>query len=283
MQQIVITAKDGYQLSALYATPVAESKGTVVLSSATSIRKEYYINFTQFLVQHGYRVLLYDYRGVGGSAPGNLKESPSYMHEWGTMDMNAALNFLVNEKGLTGIIWIGHSIGAQLAGCLDNSHHIKRVISISAALGYWKYFPFPMNIKVWSLWYIISPLLIKIYGYGTMKKVGWGEDLPKNIILEWRRWCMSKNYFKEFLQEHYKADTFQNFKVPIRALYMSDDYIANDKTAPLMRQFFPNAPYEIRKISTKQYTSQKVGHAGMFRKKFENTLWPLLINTIEGR
>ena len=104
MQKIIITAADGYQLSALYAEPVRESIGTIILSSATGIKKEFYINFARFLVQNGYRVLLYDYRGIGESAPVNLKTSQSYMHEWGTLDMNAVLDFMVNEKGLNDII-----------------------------------------------------------------------------------------------------------------------------------------------------------------------------------
>jgi predicted alpha/beta hydrolase len=112
MQKITITAADGYQLSAAYSTPVGESNGTIIFSSATGIKKEFYINFTRFLVQHGYKVLLYDYRGIGESAPANLKTSNSYMHEWGTMDMNAVLDFMVNEKGLSNIIWVGHSVGA---------------------------------------------------------------------------------------------------------------------------------------------------------------------------
>ncbi len=32
--------------------------------------------------------------------------------------MNAVLNYLVNERGITGITWLGHSIGAQLIGFL---------------------------------------------------------------------------------------------------------------------------------------------------------------------
>jgi predicted alpha/beta hydrolase len=92
---------------------------------------------------------------------------------------------------------------------------------------------------------------------------------------------MSKNYYQVFLKGHYHTDKFYDFTVPVKALYMSDDYIANDKTAPLMKRFFPNAPYELCKIATKEYTDQKVGHIGMFRKKFENSLWPLLINSIE--
>ncbi|WP_153801059.1 alpha/beta hydrolase family protein [Foetidibacter luteolus] len=281
MQNIIITAADGYQLGALYATPPGESTGTVVISSATAVKKEFYLHFARFLVQNGYRVLLYDYRGVGESAPANLKASTSYMHDWGIKDMNAVLGFLVNEKKLTGIIWLGHSIGAQLTGFLENSHHVKKVIAINAALGYWGYFPFPKNIIVCLLWYIISPVLTKLYGYGTMKAVGWGENLPRNVLMEWRKWCMSKYYFRSFLMNYLNTDAFHQFTTPITSIYTSDDFIANDKTVPLMMQFFPNAPVEVIKINVKKHTAKKVGHMGIFSRKFNKDLWPLLVEVME--
>lgn len=281
MEKIFINAADGYRLSALYFQPLGKSIGTIVISSATGIKKEFYINFSYFLLQRGYTVLLFDYRGIGGSAPRNLKTSKAFMHEWGTKDMNAIVNFLVNEKKLTDITWIGHSVGAQLIGFLDNHQHIRKVLAINAALGYWGYFPFPKNYVVWILWYIIGPSLVKIYGYGTMKKIGWGEDLPKNILLEWRQWCLSKGYFRSFLQKKIHADKFYHFTAPITAVYTSDDFIANDKTVPLMMNFFPNSPSEIRKVRVKNYTPYKVGHTGIFRKKFKKNLWPVLVDVIE--
>src|SRR5262245_54866137 len=137
MEKIFIEAIDGYRLSAIFYEPVGKSAGMIVISSATGVKKEFYANFAHFLVQKGYTVLLYDYRGIGGSAPRNLKASKAYMHEWGTKDMNAVLNYLVNEKKLTGIIWVGHSVGAQLVGFLENQQHIRKVIAINAAVGYW--------------------------------------------------------------------------------------------------------------------------------------------------
>jgi predicted alpha/beta hydrolase len=281
MQKITIKASDGYALSALYGESAIEVKGTVVISSATCIKKEFYINFARFLIQNGYNTLLYDYRGIGGSAPADLKKSSIYMHEWGTKDMNAVLDYMVNEKKQTGIIWLGHSIGAQLVGFLKNQWHVKKVISLSAALGYWGYFPFPMRAVVWLLWYIISPVLVKLYGYGAMQTVGWGENIPTNTLMEWRDWCMSKTYYRDFIKEELKLDRFYDFRVPITALYISDDYIANDKTAPLMMEFFPNSLTEIRKINVRKYTHHKVGHTGIFRRKFEATLWPLLLKTVQ--
>lgn len=280
MESIGITASDGYVLSGLFGKPDGIPRGTAVISSATCIKKEFYINFATFLTDAGYNVLLFDYRGIGGSAPKDLRSARFYMHEWGTHDMNAALNFLVNEKGLTDIVWIGHSVGAQLVGFVENQKHIKKIIAINAAVGYWKYFPFPMNISVWLLWYLISPVILQIYGYGVMRKIGWGEDLPRNTILEWKKWCTNKDYYRMYLLEKLQADRFYQLTIPVTALYTSDDYIANDKTVPLMMKFFPNAKVDIRKINIERYTRDKVGHSGIFRKKFKQTLWPLIVNSL---
>lgn len=282
MKKITIIAPDGFPLSALFGEPTNSSRGLIVIGAATGVRKEFYLNFARFLVENDYRVLLFDYRGIGESATGDIKASPIYMHEWGTQDMNAVLNYLTLTCGFTDVIWLGHSIGAQLVGLLEKKHYVSKVISINAALGYWGYFPYPMRIVVWLLWHIIGPLLINVYGYGVMKKIGWGENLPRNVILEWRSWCMSKTYYMDFLKHKLKASCFYNFTIPITAIYTSDDYIANDKTAPLMRQFFPNAPYRLIKLDVARYTPHKVGHMGIFRKRFAQVLWPWLLQTIHG-
>ena len=281
MKKITIEATDGYLLSALFGESQNVRQGTIIVSGAAGVKKEFYINFAKFLMSHGYCVLLYDYRGIGESAPDNLKTSSIYMHEWGTQDMNAALDYLVN-KGITGIIWLGHSIGGQLVGLLRNKSHVQKVISINAALGYWGYLSGLMKMVIFFLWYVIGPMMVKFYGYGVMKKIGWGENLPPNAILEWRSWCLSKTYYMEFLKNKIQADRFYNFTIPITAIYLSDDYIANDKTASLMMQFFPNAPCELIKLDVHKFTPHRVGHVGIFRKRFESVLWPWLLHTIHG-
>jgi len=282
MQKLRIVTDDGYPLSGLFLEPLHHPMGTIIISAATGVKKEFYINFGKFLRDNGYRVLLYDYRGIGGSAPADMKSSTNYMHEWGTLDMNAVLNYMVIKKGCSGIIWLGHSIGAQLVGFLGNKHHVRKVIAINAAVGYWGYFPYPMKMMIWILWNIASPVMIKLYGHGVMKKIGWGENLPPNALLEWRSWCMSKTYYMDFLKKEIRSDRFYNFTIPITAIYTSDDYIANDRSAPLMMQFFPNAPCRLIKLDVHKYTEQKVGHTGLFRKRFQSILWPWLLRVIQG-
>lgn len=282
MQTISFPASDGYMLAGLWAIPVAEHKGTIIINSATGVKKEFYLRFAQYLVQNGYKVLLYDYRGIGESAPASLKGFTAYMHEWGTKDMNGALRFVVKEKGIDKVTWIGHSVGAQLMGLLEQRHIITKVIAINASTGYWNYFTFPYNYMVLSLWMFAGPLLTKLYGYAPMNKIGWGEPLPSGVYYEWRKWCLSKSHFTEFLKEHTRQAIFTDFTAPITAIHTSDDYIANKKTVPALLDFYPASTHKIICIKPSDHGVAAIGHTGIFRRKHEKTIWPLLVNSIES-
>jgi predicted alpha/beta hydrolase len=281
MVKILFPAADGYELKGLWMQPVAEHKGTVLLNSATGVRKEYYLNLAQYLVQQGYRVMLYDYRGIGESAPASLKGFTAYMHEWATKDMNGALNFLIKEKKATDVIWIGHSVGAQLMGVLTGKQYIKKVIGVNTSTGYWAYFPFPYNLLTFFLWTIISPLPTRLLGYAPMNKFGWGEPLPKDVFFEWRNWCMQKNHFENFLQQHIGKKLFDDFTVPFTVIHTTDDYIANSKTVKKLLEFYPNSKHEVINLHPADYQLKAIGHTGIFRKKHMNTLWPLVIKAVE--
>ena len=143
MKKITIIAPDGFPLSALFGEPANSSRGLIVISAATGVRKEFYLNFARFLVENNYRVLLYDYRGIGESATGDIKASPIYMHEWGTQDMNAVLNYLTVTCGFTDVIWLGHSIGAQLVGLLEKKTLCKQSDIYQCRPGILGIFPVP--------------------------------------------------------------------------------------------------------------------------------------------
>lgn len=283
MKDIIIRAIDGYLLSALYGTPEKSSSPSVIIGPATGIKKEFYFHFANYLIQQGYSVLIFDYRGIGGSAPEDLRTSPDFLHDWGLLDMNAALNYMIFIQNQKDIIWLGHSIGGQLIGLLDHREYIKKFITINAALGYWGYFPQPWKFLVWCLWKIIHPVMTRWYGFGNMKLIGWGENLPPQVLGEWKEWCTNKNYFQGYLETSGHLNRYLSFSIPIIAIYMSDDYIANDKTAPLMQHFFPKAAYQIHKIQVEKYTPYSVGHTGIFRRRFEYTLWPILLDLIIGQ
>jgi predicted alpha/beta hydrolase len=281
MEKITITANDGYQLAAIQMKPPGTVCGYIIINSATGVKKEFYLRFAEYLVQNGYAVLLYDYRGIGESAPKDLRTLYTHMHEWATKDMNAVLDYTVNNKSWTNITWIGHSVGSQLMGLLNNRQHIKKVLAINSSTGYWAYFTFPYNWAVLAVW-SIGLIATKINRFAPMNRFGWGEPLPAGVFYEWRNWCHSKNHFKDFLIKHIGLPLFSDFSTPIVAIYTSDDYIANDKTVPALLSFYPNAPQKIIKINIAEYHEKTIGHTGIFRKRFEKKLWPLIIQNIEN-
>jgi predicted alpha/beta hydrolase len=281
MINITFPAADGYELKGIWLQPVAEHKGIILLNSATGVRKEYYRNFAQYLVQQGYRVMIYDYRGIGESAPSNLKGFTAYMHEWATKDMNGALDYLIKEKNTTDVIWMGHSVGAQLMGIINNRHYIKKVIGINTSTGYWAYFPFPYNLLAFSLWNVISPLPTYLLGYAPMHRFGWGEPLPKHVFLEWRNWCLQKKHFEEFLQKNTGKKLFDDFTAPITVIHSTDDYIANSKTVSKLLEFYPNCKKQVINLHPANYQLKTIGHTGIFRKKHMNSLWPVIMKAVE--
>jgi predicted alpha/beta hydrolase len=281
MQPIQFKAKDGYTLKGIWITPVSTSLGTVILNSATGVKKEYYLKFAHYLVQQGYRVLVYDYRGIGASAPVTLKGFTATMQDWGILDMNAALNYVVQEKNAAAVIWVGHSIGGQLMGLLEHRHKIKKVLAINCSTGYWRYFTFPYNFITLFLWICVGPLLTSVYGYAPLKKIGWGESLPRGVFLEWRKWCLTKKHFATFLQKQIGASVFSDFNKPIIAIYTDDDYIANSKTVKKILEFYPNAPQHTICIKRAAYSIKAIGHTAIFKSIFQHNLWPILLAAIE--
>ncbi len=281
MKKITIHATDGFALSSIWMHNEQNNNNkTIVIASATGVRKEFYIKFGQYLNQQGFSVLLFDYRGIGESAPEQLKGFVAYMHEWTTKDMNGVMNFLVRVKKVEDVIWIGHSVGAQLIGLLEKRAHIKKVIAINSSTGYWNYFTFPYNWTTLFLWRLIGAPLTKLNGYAPMQKLGWGENLPAGVYWEWRKWCLSKNHFQDYLLEQTSSKVFHDCSIPFQYIYTSDDYIANDKTTACLAAFYPNAPARFLKIEPKEYGFKSIGHTGIFRSKHEEKLWPQILQTI---
>jgi predicted alpha/beta hydrolase len=281
MEKIKFTAQDGYILHGIWLVPVEKFKDTTIINAATGVKKEFYLRFAHYLVQNGYRVLLYDYRGIGASAPANLKSFKANMHEWGTLDMNAALNYVLTEKKAEDVIWIGHSVGAQMMGLLNNRHTIKKVLAINSSTGYWNYFTPPYNLLVIFLWIVVGPALTILHGYAPLQKIGWGQPLPWGVYFEWRKWCLTKKHFTKFLLQQIGATTFTDFIAPITAIYTSDDYIANKTTVAKLLEFYPNSKIKTICIKPNDFCLQKIGHTGIFRKQCEKDLWPMIVNEIE--
>jgi len=179
--EITLKADDGYALGAT----VFGSRGRAVLvMPATGVPQSYYAKYAAYLAERGFMVLTFDYRGIGRSRNGDIRASSARMRDWVLLDAAAAARHLGGE-----IAVVGHSFGGQALGLLPEPGRIAAALLVGAQSGYWRHWPALGRVWMWPTTHIDLPAVAKLLGYFPGSRVGFGEDLPPGVALEWASWC----------------------------------------------------------------------------------------------
>ncbi len=196
-KEITILAKDGYALTAILREPNSPIKGIVQIHCGTGIPQVLYAHFAEFLTENGYATLTFDYRGIGKSKYGSLKEFKADLLDWGQLDMTGVFDWVLKTYPNERKIIVAHSMGGQLVGLMENNDKIDQLFLVASSTGYWRDMSSPYK---WIMppigFFLLIPLQIFLYGFIKAKKTKQGEDLPLGVGRQWRKWCMSPNYFE---------------------------------------------------------------------------------------
>ncbi|MEM9023826.1 MAG: alpha/beta fold hydrolase [Bacteroidota bacterium] len=276
LQTFHINATDGYQLSATRRVTEKERKGVIQMHCGTGIPQGVYHNLAAYLTEEGYYTITFDYRGIGASAPETLKGFEANMRDWGQKDMTGVFDWVQSEYPNDKKIVIGHSMGGQLIGMMANNTSIDQIVLIASSTGYWWDMSFPYKLMMPPLWFLFIPLTTSTFGYANAKKLRQGENLPKGVALEWRKWCINPNYFGDEFGRTIEPDHFAQVEAPIKAIRIADDPIANAVTANKILDYYPKSEVAVEVIKPSDLNVPKIGHTGFFSRKFKETLWKRL-------
>ncbi len=272
-RKVGILAKDGFKLEAILLEPDGKSRGTVQINSGTGIPKEFYKKFASYCADQGYVTIIYDYRGIGGSKPSKLKGFNATNTDWGTLDATAIMHWLkMNYQDQKRIV-IGHSMGGQIVGLMENGYEIDEIYMIAVGTGYWKDMP-KSRLKNWIpfLWYFYIPFSIGIHGYANAKKIKQGENLPKGVALEWRKWCLNESYWEPDFGKTIDRALFGKIKAPIKSITFTDDHITSSTANRKLLSYYYSAPKEHIAFAPSNEGLTKIGHFGFFSQKASH-LW----------
>jgi predicted alpha/beta hydrolase len=261
--EITLKADDGY---ALGATVHGNGKRAVLVMPATGVPQSYYAKYAAYLAERGFTVLTFDYRGIGRSRNGSLRHSTARMRDWALLDAAAAARHL----GTGEIAVVGHSFGGQALGLLPEPGRIAAALLVGAQSGYWRHWPPLGRLWMWPATHIGLPAVATLLGYFPGSRLGFGEDLPPGVALEWASWCRHPQYLVGALGVH---DAYARVRAPIRAYAISDDAFAPLRPVEALAALYPNARWQTRRLAPRELGVPDIGHFGFFRERFRASLW----------
>ncbi|WKB54654.1 alpha/beta hydrolase family protein [Eleftheria terrae] len=278
MEKVELRAGDGTRIAARFYRPGPQCpvpRAAVLIGPAMGVRQDYYAPFARWLAEQGWLVASFDYRGMGDSRPPGMARSlrgfEADLFDWAA-DYDCAIDALRAAAPQLPLYLLGHSLGAQLPGLLRNRDRVAGLVSVAAGSGYWRDNAPRTRRMVLYFWHVAVPLATRLCGYfpgRRLRKVG---DLPRGVILQWRRWCLHPGYHVG-AEGRQVRQAFEQARFPVVALSMSDDELMTERGTRALVDCYANAPRRIERITPQEAHARRIGHFGFFREQFEATLW----------
>jgi predicted alpha/beta hydrolase len=281
-EKVKITCSDGVVLRGSLLIP-ARPRAVIQFNGGTAMRKEFYLPFLEFLAAEGFICCLWDYRGSGESRPATLKGCTYTFSDYGSKDMPAVRKYLKQRYPELPFLIVAHSVGGQQIGFMDELEDVRGMVGFSVSTGYFGYMPPLYCLQSLYFFYLFSPLSILLTGYIASKRFGYMEDLPKNVVREWRSWCWKKEYFfdKKFSGRSVPSGCFKNLQFPIQLFWSCDDPIANNKSVPVyLRHLKSSKSVFVKEIKPEAHGTKSIGHMGFFKRSFKDTVWKETLDSL---
>ena len=281
-------ALDGFELTGTAFESEEEPHSILLINSGTGIPRQFYRRYAQHAAERGFAAMTFDYRGIGGSAPKKLRGFKARYRDWGQQDIPGAIEFLTSKYPELPLYVLGHSTGGQQLGLAPNIDKVKASVFVTVSTGYWRGMPAPYKYMVLALMRAYVPVSTRIYGYAPSGKVGWGENLPTNVMREWVAWCKEYEYMAAYFDKDdpngsgwrrsidgkdFRKTYFDKITFPIRGYYFEDDSISTRANVPPMLKLFDKTEVEERWYKPSDLGKKKIDHLGFFRPKLGGDLW----------
>jgi predicted alpha/beta hydrolase len=267
-----ITTADGTQIGVRwYGTP-SKALDVIVCGNATGIDQRFYERFAQAATAGGRAVLTFDYRTVGRSLVGELKSASGRLRDWGRYDLDAALRHASQVSGHEQLLYVGHSIGAQLLGLAPEAGRVRRALCFAGGNPYFEYYEGDVRAWLHDYWSRLVPSEVKAEGYFPGSKHQLNADLAGSIALDLARWCLHPEYMVDD-DDRPLSPEFGRVHARIKFLVGKDDFLSPQKGVEKMIEFYTHSQCELTMLDAKDCGVKRIGHLGYFRADVLGPYW----------
>ncbi|MEM9378301.1 MAG: alpha/beta fold hydrolase [Planctomycetota bacterium] len=276
--RVAFRARDGAPLVGRFFAAEAPV-GAVLLGPATGVAARFYRHFAAATAAAGFAVLTFDYRGIGASLEGYVRDVDANLEDWGRRDMPAALDALAGRAPGVPLHLVGHSAGGQLVGLMDNADRLDAVVQVAGSSGWFGGMGRRMRTLGRLLLRVYGPLAVRLRGYAPVRVLGWGEDLPAGVALQWGEWCSTPGYVESAFGRTVDRRSYEALRCRIINVTATDDPIATDTNVEDLLRLFPHAEVSRVRLVPSELGVPSIGHVGFFRPELRTAwseVWRLL-------
>lgn len=270
VRDLDLRANDGVTLRATLFEPSTVAVASVVVASAMGVRRRLYSSFATYLASHGFRVLTFDYRGIGDSLNAGDVFGRTNLVDWAEQDLAAAHAHMTAQSPELPLLHIGHSVGGQLLALLPNVH-VKAALMVGSQSGYHQHWPGILRPAMVLFWHTV-PWLVRATGCLPMRALGQGEDIPPHVANQWAEWGRDTRYLGKYLEARDGAPT-STYSGPIRLYAVLDDNYAPPRSVRALTGIFAHAETAVIDLDPASVDARKTGHFGVFREKIGREIW----------
>lgn len=276
-RDISIACADGYVLAGRVFRPLPEHDAgiTAVVTTATGAKASYYWRYAHYLASRGIHTVVADYRGVGRSAPpggaAGLRRMRTRWHEWGTLDAEAVIGWALRDGPGRSIVAVGHSFGA-LGVCLaPSATAVQRLLMVGAQHAHWRDYAL-RSPRALLRWHVAMPAIAWLAGYLPGRRLGWLEDIPRGVALDWARGHAD---FADTIGDDGRAvmDRVAALELDVLAVAATDDLFATQAATSRLLRYLAKATVDRCELVPAGLGVDEIGHLGVFHERFRKPLW----------
>ncbi len=246
-----------------------------VIACGAGIPARFYRRLARYLAACGVAVLTFDYRGIGESREGNLRNLTAGMDDWATLDFGAALAEAHATYPQLRLAAVAHSVGTLYVGAAPDAARLSRLVFLGPHTGYWRDYRPRWRWLMYLVWHAFMPAVTKAVGYFPGSALRLGEDLPAQVAYDWsgRRQPEIAGTPEDARRFGPGLARYGAMHADTLAMSISDDAFAPPDAARRLLSNYPNLRVVHETITPASLGCRRLGHFGFLRRPEGEFFW----------
>ena len=183
----IVSSEDGAQHQLLLSeSGNNHQRPVIVCLPAMGVPARKYLPLSQALAEQGIASGILEWRGIETSSLRASRRENFGYHEILNLDIPAAMACVRAHFPYNPCYLLGHSLGGQLGMIYmtQNPQQIAGHIGIATGLPYYRQWPFPKNIGLWSASWLMRSIAA-VVGHYPGRKLGFAGREARQVVNDW--------------------------------------------------------------------------------------------------